>query len=202
MHPQNQKKTTIERIVKETTAGTTRSAKDAAELETLMREIAAITLQAQQFTRNQGSYAPLAEQTRGDIAELRAKVSFSKYYVVIDFDSFFASVEERDNPRLSHIPIVVTDATGKMIETSNYKAREWGIRAGMPVFVARALCNRGPEFGMPRVKLTTVDHHSEKYKQAAETSRSIFHIYGEGMIPKSIDEAFLDLTDYLAEKRW
>ena len=195
-----QKKAAIERIVKETTSGTTRSAYDAAERDKLLHEVEVVEAQGICFARNKETYATLAKATRREIDALRCEVSFSRFYAVIDFDSFYASVAELENPSLRHIPMVVVDGTGKIIETSNYKAREWGIRAGLPVFVGRALCKRGLEFGMPRAHLTVVEHRSERYNEVAEISREIFRMYDKNMIPKSIDEAFLDLTDCLHER--
>ena len=55
-------------------------------------------------------------------------------------DMFFAAVEEYDNPSLKE-KIFAVGSTG-MLCTSNYKARKYGIRAGMPGFVGEALAKR------------------------------------------------------------
>ena len=53
-------------------------------------------------------------------------------------DAFYASVEERDNPKLKEVPIAVGDE--RMVSTSNYIARKFGVRSAMPGFSAKKLC--------------------------------------------------------------
>lgn len=59
----------------------------------------------------------------------------------LDMDAFFAAVEERDNPRLKDLPIVVgadpMEGKGRgVVSTANYKAREYGIRSALPISTA------------------------------------------------------------------
>ena len=47
---------------------------------------------------------------------------------------FYAQVEERDNPTLKTVPVVVggkPDERGSIVATCNYEARSYGIHAGM-----------------------------------------------------------------------
>jgi DNA polymerase kappa len=53
-------------------------------------------------------------------------------------DMFFAQVEIRDNPKLGAVPVAVGNAA--MIQTSNYIARKYGVKAGMPGYIAKKLC--------------------------------------------------------------
>lgn len=53
-------------------------------------------------------------------------------------DAFFASIEERDNPRFARRPIVVgADPKGGagrgVVSTANYAARKYGIRSALPI---------------------------------------------------------------------
>src|SRR3989338_7834338 len=63
----------------------------------------------------------------------------------LDMDAFFASIEERENPKLSGRPIVVgADPKGGkgrgVVSTASYAARKFGIRSAMPIARAWKLC--------------------------------------------------------------
>lgn len=97
-----------------------------------------------------------------------------------DLDSFYASVEQRDDPRLRGRPVVVG---GGVVLAASYEARAFGVRSAMGGRQARALC---PD-------LIVVVPRFSAYLQA---SRAVFDIFAdtapvvEGL---SIDEAFLDV---------
>ena len=78
-----------------------------------------------------------------------------------------------------------------MLSTSNYRARKYGVRAAMPGFIAKKLC---PE-------LVIVPGNMEKYAKVSEVVRGVFREYDPNFAPMSLDEAYLDLTDILAERR-
>ena len=78
-----------------------------------------------------------------------------------------------------------------MLSTSNYRARKYGVRAAMPGFIAKKLC---PE-------LVIVPGNMEKYAKVSEVVRGVFREYDPNFAPMSLDEAYLDLTDILAEQR-
>ena len=59
----------------------------------------------------------------------------------VDMDSFFAQVELRENPSLAGTPLIVGGHGNRGVVTSaTYEARARGVRAGMPIGRARALC--------------------------------------------------------------
>ncbi len=97
-----------------------------------------------------------------------------------DLDAFFASVEQRDDPRLRGRPVVVG---GGVVMAASYEARAFGVRGAMGGRQARALC--------PHV--VVVEPRMEAYTEA---SRAVFDVFRdttpvvEGI---SIDEAFLDV---------
>lgn len=98
-----------------------------------------------------------------------------------DLDSFYASVEQRDDPRLRGRPVIV--GTGVVLAAS-YEARAHGVRTAMGGALARRLC---PE-------AIAVEPRMSAY---AEASRAVFEVFDrttplvEGL---SIDEAFLDVS--------
>lgn len=97
-----------------------------------------------------------------------------------DLDSFYASVEQRDNPRLRGRPVVV--GAGVVLAAS-YEAKAYGIRTAMGGREARRLCPG----------LIVVSPRMSAY---AEASKAVFELFEqtapivEGL---SIDEAFLDV---------
>jgi DNA polymerase IV len=97
-----------------------------------------------------------------------------------DLDAFFASVEQRDQPRLRGRPVLVG---GGVVQAASYEARARGVRSAMGGRQARRLC---PD-------AIVVPPRWEAY---VEASREVFKIF-KGWAPVveglSIDEAFLDV---------
>ena len=97
-----------------------------------------------------------------------------------DLDSFFASVEQRDNSRLRGRPVLVG---GGVVLAASYEAKAFGIGSAMGLTQARALCPQA----------VVVPPRFEAYARA---SRDVFAIF-EDITPLvegiSIDEAFLDV---------
>ncbi|MDI9476591.1 MAG: DNA polymerase IV [Bacillota bacterium] len=108
----------------------------------------------------------------------------------LDMDAFYASVEERDNPRLRGRPVIVGGLNNRgIVTTANYEARKFGIHSAMPIYIARRKCPKG----------CFVPTRIERYK---EVSREIFKIlYGftDLIEPLSIDEAYMDISDIKKE---
>lgn len=75
-----------------------------------------------------------------------------------------------------------------MLSTSNYAARRFGVRAAMPGFIARKLCP----------KLVIVRPNFDKYKAVSAVVGAVFARYDPGYAAMSLDEAYLDITDFLA----
>ena len=97
-----------------------------------------------------------------------------------DLDSFYASVEQRDNPRLRGKPIVV--GAGVVLAAS-YEAKARGVYTPMGLKQARRLC---PDMVVVRPRF-------EAYSDASKAVFDIFEHTSPLVEGISIDEAFLDV---------
>ena len=103
-----------------------------------------------------------------------------------DCDSFYASVETRDNVELAGHPLAVGGSPDKrgVVATCNYEARKYGIHSAMPMSHAVRLC---PELNIIRPRMSV-------YREVSKQIREIFEDYSHLIEPLSLDEAFLDVT--------
>lgn len=115
----------------------------------------------------------------------------------LDMDAFFASVEERNRPRLKGRPIVVgadpADGKGRgVVSTANYKAREYGIRSAMPISRGWQLSEAARKQGKPAVVF--LDGDFGKYSEVSASIIGIVRKYVPLVEQASVDEAYLDLS--------
>ncbi|MBA2282760.1 MAG: DNA polymerase IV [Acidimicrobiia bacterium] len=97
-----------------------------------------------------------------------------------DLDSFFASVEQRDDPRLQGKPVIVG---GSVVLAASYEAKAFGVRSAMGGGEARRLCPRA----------IVVPPRFEAYTEASRAVFDVFHDTTPLVEGISIDEAFLDV---------
>jgi len=97
-----------------------------------------------------------------------------------DLDSFFASVEVRDNPKLRGKPVVVG---GGVVLAATYEAKAFGIRTAMGGRQARSLCPW----------LIDVPPRFSAYSEASKAVFAVFDDTTPLVEGLSIDEAFLDV---------
>jgi DNA polymerase-4 len=97
-----------------------------------------------------------------------------------DLDSFYASVEQRDDPRLRGRPVIVG---GGVVLAASYEAKAYGVRTPMGGVQARALC---PD-------AVVVPPRMSAYAEASKAVFEVFHDTTPVVEGLSIDEAFLEV---------
>ena len=100
-------------------------------------------------------------------------------------DAFYASVEQRENPALRHMPVIVGCLMERgVVATASYEARKFGIHSAMSMKEARRLCPNG-------VFLPVRMAH---YRRISHEIRIILSHYSPLIEPLALDEAFLDIS--------
>jgi DNA polymerase-4 len=99
----------------------------------------------------------------------------------LDADAFFASVEQRDDPRLRGKPVAV--GTG-VVASCSYESRRWGVRTAMRLSDARRLC--------PLLIVLPGDYR--RYEQAARRMLGVCLEYTPQVEAAALDDLYLDLT--------
>jgi DNA polymerase IV len=106
--------------------------------------------------------------------------------VHIDMDAFYASVEQRDDPRLRGKPVVVAwKGNRSVVCAASYEARRFGIRSAMAAIHAERLC--------PEAIFIPPDF--TRYRAVSQSTREIFRRHTDLIEPLSLDEAYLDVTE-------
>ncbi len=112
-------------------------------------------------------------------------------------DAFFASVEEREKPRLKGLPIVVgadpVEGRGRgVVSTANYRAREYGIHSAMPISQAWRLSEEAKKIGKPAAVF--IGGNFDVYGKFSDEVMAIVRNRVPRVEQASVDEAYLDLS--------
>ena len=103
----------------------------------------------------------------------------------LDCDAFYASIEKRDRPELTHVPVVVGGRSRRaVVLTACYIARKFGVRSAMPMYQALKLCPQA----------VVVPPEMDKYAGVARQVRNVLYTATPVVEPVSLDEAYLDLS--------
>ena len=97
-----------------------------------------------------------------------------------DLDSFYASVEQRDDPQLRGRPVIVG---GGVVLAASYEAKALGVKTAMGGAQARRLCPRA----------IVVPPRMSAYSEASKAVFAVFERFAPTVEALSIDEAFLDV---------
>lgn len=113
-------------------------------------------------------------------------MKWSRKFIHIDMDAFFAAVEQRDDPSLKGKPVIVggDPKSRSVVSTCSYEARKFGIHSAMPTAQAKRLCPQG----------VFIHPHFEKYSAASRSIMAILRTYTPLVEQVSLDEAYLDVA--------
>lgn len=115
----------------------------------------------------------------------------SRVVMLVDLDYFYAQCEEKRNPAIKDKPVVVCMFSGRSedsgaVATANYVARKYGVRSGIPIFMAKKKLE-----GVDSVFLPA---DFALYEQVSANVMSILKEYADSFEQVGIDEAFLDVS--------
>ena len=125
----------------------------------------------------------------------------SRIIIHCDLDAFFAAVETLHHNLDPDIPLILgsdpKNGAGRgIVSTCNYAARKYGIRSAMPIGEAWRRCP-GPPNGIGLYMKST----RGLYSRASRKVMEILSKYPDRFEQASIDEAYLDVTEY-CENDW
>ena len=110
----------------------------------------------------------------------------------IDLNAFFVRCEELKNPNIEGKPVAIGhEGRGGIVSTCSYKAREFGVRSGMPMFKAKELC--------PNLIILPVD-----FKYYQKKSHEFFNFVKRTtklVEVASVDECYADFTNVIKDKQ-
>jgi DNA polymerase-4 len=107
------------------------------------------------------------------------------WFLHIDMDAFYASVEQVLDPNLKGKPVIVGGRNGRGVVTSaSYEARNFGVHSAMPGFQAKKLCPQG----------IFLPNRRRVYSEFSDRVFAILEQYSPDVHALSIDEGLVDLT--------
>ena len=109
----------------------------------------------------------------------------------VDLDYFYAQCEENANPDIRGKPVVVCVYSGRTeesgaVSTSNYLARKYGVRAGIPIIHAKKL--------LESVDAVFLPMNRAYYEEVSERIMDILRARADTYEKLGIDEAYLEVS--------
>lgn len=104
----------------------------------------------------------------------------------IDADAFFASAEQGFHPQLRGRPVIVGGKENQrgVVHTASYEARALGVRTGMPLFKAKALCPQA----------VFLKGNYEHYRAVSAVFQEVYLNFTPLVEFTSLDDAYLDMS--------
>ena len=112
----------------------------------------------------------------------------SKVIVHIDLNAFFVRAEEIRDPSLEGKPVAIgKEGRAGIVSTCSYKAREYGVHSGMPMFQAKQLCP----------SLIVLPSDFRFYRTLSHIFMAFVRNYTKIVEIASVDECYADFTDVI-----
>ena len=112
----------------------------------------------------------------------------SKVIVHIDLNAFFVRAEEIKDPSLEGKAVAIgKEGRAGIVSTCSYRAREFGVHSGMPMFQAKQLCPN----------LIVIPSDFRFYRALSHTFIAFVRNYTKKVEIASVDECFADFTDVI-----
>lgn len=106
----------------------------------------------------------------------------------IDLNAFFASAEVSVNPSLEGKPIAISRKEKRsIVTTASYEARKYGIHSAMPLYSAMEKCPH----------LIVIEPNFNLYRSLSQKFFNIIAEYSTSLEVASIDECYVDMTEYV-----
>ena len=121
--------------------------------------------------------------------EEELRLDSTRKIIHVDMDAFFAAVEQLDHPEWQGKALAVGGGGERgVVSAASYEARKYGVRSAMSGVIAKRLCPH----------LIFAPTRFDRYKEISKIVRSVFLEYTSLVEPLSLDEAFLDVSEYLS----
>ncbi|KAL7699582.1 DNA polymerase kappa [Lotmaria passim] len=154
------------------------------------KHIEALLAKTRHYEANVKGRPDVFRKVQREVADLEAVIEthrdFDHVYVHLDMDMFFAAVEMKKNPQYASLPLGIGGIG--MLSTTNYVARQYGVRSGMPGFIGLRLC---PDLLIVPTDFPACRVESQKFKAVVRSYDPSAH--GLGM-----DEIMMCLNNYLS----
>lgn len=148
-------------------------------------------LQEHEHSKGKNWRLSIERQLEPEILELTRGRRPQSTCVVVDMDMFFFACELLTRPELAEVPACV--GTG-MILTSNYCARQYGVRSAMAGWIGDKLVS---ELSNGTQHLIHVPSNFELYTVKSHEVRDVLAEYDPHLRAYSLDEAYLDVGPYI-----
>ncbi|KAG5500466.1 hypothetical protein JKF63_03559 [Porcisia hertigi] len=155
------------------------------------RQIEGLLVKARQYEASVRSRPDVYRQMERDVRNLEASLelhrSFDFIFVHVDMDMFYAAVEMKKNPQYAEVPLGIGSMA--MLSTTNYVARRYGVRSGMPGFIGMQLC--------PQLVIVPTDFAA--YRLESSKFKDVVREYDPDALGLGMDEIMMCLNGYIGQ---